>query len=391
MFLPIKCLFWGFKSQIMKVKELSLTETNWLDTLAEITIDANLFLLFVSPEFEPVDDVVRHLNQKFKNATLIGCSTAGEISDVTVNDNTISLTAIKLEKTVIKKVSHTVSNMNCSEKAGKTIAKALNQPDLKHIIVLSDGLNVNGADLVSGLKSQLPYVSITGGLAADGSAFNKTFVINDGEILDKTIIGIGFYGDDLKVGFSSKGGWDSFGIERLVTKSDKNVLYELDGLPALELYKSFLGDEADNLPSSGLLFPLSMRCNESMMPVVRTILGVDEVNQSLTFAGNIPEGSYVRLMKANIDRLINGAEDSAKTANNGFKDSSELTILISCVGRRLVLKQLVEEEIEVVRDVVGEKPCITGFYSYGEIAPFGEFSPCELHNQTMTITTLTEC
>lgn len=134
-----------------------------------------------------------------------------------------------------------------------------------------------------------------------------------------------------------------------------------------------------------------MRVNEQTKPVVRTILAVNEDEQSLTFAGNIPEGSKVRLMKANVDRLINGAEDSAISANKIFKEDTELAILISCVGRRLVLKQLVEEEVEVVRDILGEKPCITGFYSYGEIAPFGEFSPCELHNQTMTITTLSEC
>ena len=375
----------------MKVKELSLTKNNWLENVESINFEANLFLLFVSPEFDEIDDVLSHINENFKNATVIGCSTAGEISDVTVNDKTVSLTAIQLEKTMIKKVSYSVNDMNDSEKAGQEIAKELNEKNLKHIIVLSDGLNVNGADLVSGLKSQLPYVSITGGLAADGSAFNKTFIIDNNKIIDKTIVGLGFYGENFKVGYSSKGGWDSFGIERLVTKSNKNVLYELDGLPALELYKSFLGEEANNLPSSGLLFPLKMRCNESMMPVVRTILGINEEEQSLTFAGNLPEGSYVRLMKANIDRLINGAEDSAIAANKYIKETSELTILISCVGRRLVLKQLVEEEIEVVREVVGDKPCITGFYSYGEIAPFGEFSPCELHNQTMTITTLTEC
>lgn len=95
-------------------------------------------------------------------------------------------------------------------------------------------------------------------------------------------------------------------------------------------------------------------------------------------------------MKANIDRLINGAETSAILANKIHDNKSELAILISCVGRRLVLKQMVEEEVEVVREIIGEKPSITGFYSYGEIAPFGEFSPCELHNQTMTITTLSE-
>lgn len=375
----------------MKVQQISLTQTKWNIELSQINISPNIFLLFVSPEFTDKKKVLNALISKYEDATILGCSTAGEISDVTVKDRTISLTAIQLEKTTFKKVSFQVRDMNCSEKAGSEIAKKLYSDSLKHVLILSDGLNVNGADLVTGLKSNLPDVSITGGLAGDGPNFGKTFIINGNEIVDKTIIGLGFYGDNLKVGYSSKGGWDSFGIDRHVTKSEKNVLFELDGQPALEIYKSFLGDQAKNLPSSGLMFPLSMRDKENAIPVVRTILAVDEEKQSLTFAGNIPQDSYVRLMKANIDRLINGAEDSAVSANELVKNDSQLAILISCVGRRLVLKQLVEEEIEVVRNVIGDKPCITGFYSYGEIAPFGEFSPCELHNQTMTITTFTEC
>ncbi len=375
----------------MNVLQMSLSSGDWKDKISTISFDANIFLLFVSPEFENKESVVSFLHTKYPQASIVGCSTAGEISDVTVKDQSMSLTAIQLEKVDHKKESVVIQDMKCSYKAGQQLAEKLQGDDLKHILVLSDGLNVNGADLVSGLKSVLPNISITGGLAADGANFEKTFVINDNTIVDKTIIGIGFYGDHLKVGCSSKGGWDSFGIERSVTKSHKNVLFELDGQPALKIYKSFLGEEAKNLPSSGLLFPLSMRVDEDSIPVVRTILAVNEEEQSLTFAGNIPQGSYVRLMKANIDRLINGAEDSAKLANDNINNNSELAILISCVGRRLVLKQLVEEEVEVVRDVIGDKPSITGFYSYGEIAPFGEFSPCELHNQTMTITTLSEC
>ncbi|WP_303316183.1 FIST N-terminal domain-containing protein [Flavivirga abyssicola] len=375
----------------MNVQQISLQQDNWLEDISVLNIEANIFLLFVSPDFNPKKQVLDFINNKYPEATIIGCSTAGEISDITVKDETISLTAIKLDKVICKKSSIEIIDMDCSYKSGQLLAKDLYNKDLKHVLVLSDGLNVNGADLVSGLKSEIPNVSITGGLAADGSDFNKTFVINDNKIVDKTIIALGFYGEHLKVGFSSKGGWDSFGIERLVTKSNKNILYELDGLPALELYKSFLGEQANNLPSSGLLFPLSMRIDEDSSPVVRTILAVNEEDQSLTFAGNIPEESYVRLMKANIDRLIDGAADSAIGANKEQEEKSELAILISCVGRRLVLKQMVEEEVEAVRDIIGDKPSITGFYSYGEIAPFGEFSPCELHNQTMTITTLSEC
>ena len=374
----------------MKVEQLSLKDSTWNDEINNIKIVPTILLLFVSPLFVPKDDLVNKLIILYPEATIVGCSTAGEISNTTVSDNSVSLTAIELKKTSHRLVKVAVDNMNKSYEAATSLAKKLNKDNLKHVLVFSDGLNVNGAELVAGLKSILPEVSITGGLAADGSDFNETFVIANGTITDKIIVGLGFYGDHLKIGYSSKGGWDSFGIDRLVSKSKKNVLYELDGLPALELYKSFLGSNATKLPSSGLLFPLSMRVNETDAPVVRTILSINEEEQSLTFAGNIPEGSYVRLMKANVDRLINGAEDSAKKALEVTKQDTKLAILISCIGRRLVLKQLIEEEVEVVRDVIGNDSKITGFYSYGEIAPFGLFSPCELHNQTMTITTLSE-
>lgn len=375
----------------MKLEQLSLKDDAWSNAISEIDFSPDIFLLFVSPLFTQKDELLNFLSQEFPGSTIVGCSTAGEISGINVSDNSVSLTAIKLEKVKHRLVKVEVNSMDDSLKSGVELGQQLVEEDLKHVLVFSDGLNVNGADLVRGLRNILPKTSITGGLAADGSDFNKTFVIANNAIEDKIIVGLGFYGEHLKIGYSSKGGWDSFGIDRLVTKSNKNVLYELDGQPALELYKSFLGENAKNLPSSGLLFPLNMRVNEHDQPVVRTILSVDEESQSLTFAGNIPEGAYVRLMKANVDRLIGGAEDSAKKAFRATKENAELAILISCVGRRLVLKQLVEEEVEVVQEIVGEQPKITGFYSYGEIAPFGEFSPCELHNQTMTITTLSEC
>jgi hypothetical protein len=208
---------------------------------------------------------------------------------------------------------------------------------------------------------------------------------------EKIITAIGFYGDKIKIGYGSFGGWDSFGMERLITKSKNNVLYELDGEPALALYKSFLGSQAVNLPSSGLLFPLSLRVSEDHAPVVRTILAVNEEDQSLTFAGDLPEGSYVRLMKANIDRLIEGAVAAANTSVAPFENAKpDFAVLISCVGRKLVLKQMVEEEVEGVKNILGDNTAITGFYSYGEISPFEKDTRCELHNQTMTITTFTE-
>ena len=374
----------------MKVNQISLNQKNWNQGMASIAIEPNLIMLFVSPDFEIIDEVLSAIYLKYPDALVFGCSTAGEISNVTVTDKSISLTAIQFDKTSLKLVSVKLDSEVDSSKAGERIGNMLYNDDLKHVMVLSDGLNINGADLVSGLKSALPNISVTGGLAADGEDFEKTFVIKNNQVLEKTVLGLGFYGDNLNVNYSSKGGWDGFGIERLVTKSKKNILYELDGKPVLKLYKDLLGKDAEKLPSSGLLFPVSIRTSKKAKAVVRGLSGINEADQSLIFGANIPEGSYLRLMKGNVDKLITGAEESAISVSQGLKETIELVVLISCVGRRLVLKQLAEEEIDAVRNVIGDTSKITGFYSYGEIAPLNE-SLCELHHQTMTITTLSEC
>ncbi len=351
----------------------------------------DLILLFVSSGFDNIESFVWDISTAYPNAIISGCSTSGEINNIKVDDNTVVFNAIRFDSTQVSMASKNVRDFKDSESLGKALSKDLITEDLKHVLIFSEGLLINGDDLVTGLSSEINQeIGITGGMAGDGTDFNKTFVIKQNKVLVGEVVGIGLHGSALKVGYSSQGGWNSFGIERKVTKSDKNVLYEIDGQPALKLYKSFLGEKAADLPGTGLLFPLSLRVNENSTPLVRTLLNIDEENQSIIFAGNIPEGSFVRLMKANVDRLISGAEGSAMNTKASLTDEPEFALLISCVGRRVVLKQLVEEEVEAVREVLGDKPVMSGFYSYGEMAPFGKSKACRLHNQTMTITTLSE-
>jgi hypothetical protein len=233
-------------------------------------------------------------------------------------------------------------------------------------------------------------VTVTGGLWGDGSRFQKTLVVWGGVSESRSIAILGFYGDRLSIGYGSLGGWDPFGPDRLITRSSGNVLYELDGRSALSLYKAYLGEHAAGLPATGLLFPLSLRMTNGATGVVRTILSVDEEAQSMTFAGDVPEGVYARLMKANFDRLIDGATGAARTCYESVTSAPDLAILISCVGRKLVLGQRIEEEVEAVREVLGARTLLAGFYSYGEISPFTPSAKSVLHNQTMTITTFTE-
>jgi hypothetical protein len=350
-----------------------------------------LVLVFANKEILNEMDIYDSLRSEYPKAEILLNSTAGEIIDTQVNDNTISLTAILFENTVLKTAHVSIDKVGDSYEAGKYLARKFDPTGLKNILVISDGQKVNGSELVVGLQEHLPKETIiTGGLAGDGARFQKTLVGLNETPLEGRIVAIGFYGNSLLVTYGSVGGWNPFGPERLITKSNANILYELDGKPALDVYKMYLGEYANELPGSALLFPLSIRTNETENSLVRTILSINEEEKSLTFAGNMPENSYARLMKANLDRLIEGASEAAQNTLSKKNPAPDLAILISCIGRKLVLDQRIEEEVEVIRNIYGNKTTITGFYSYGEISPSVKFNKCELHNQTMTITTFTE-
>lgn len=368
-------------------------EEGWFPSLQQSADETvNLVLVFGSSRQLAKKTLLDELKKAYPKAHHFGCSTAGEIYSTQVMDDSLVVTAVSFEHTQIEGSQVKLSKSVDSYQAGKLLAESLAKDGLVHVFTLSDGINVNGSNLVKGLSHNLPEgITVTGGLAGDGERFQETMVFWDSTPEKNTIAAVGFYGDRLKVGYGSLGGWDPFGPERLITSSKGNVLYELDGHSALELYKKYLGEHAKGLPATGLLFPLSLRTKEGEKGVVRTILGINEEEQSMIFAGDMPVGAYARLMKANFDRLIDGAVGAAKTSYEAIgSHTPELAILISCVGRKMVLKQRTEEEVEGVRDILGNETVITGFYSYGEISPFTPITECELHNQTMTITVYSE-
>jgi hypothetical protein len=380
----------------MKIQQKKFSKAAGWETLREDAFDpssSNFVIAFGSPELLSGPEHFSTIRAAYPKAQILLNSTAGEIMGTQVNDDTISLTAIRFEKTTIRTASAAIGDVSGSYEAGCRLGAALDTVGLKYVFVISDGQQVNGSELVLGLQETLPAGTIlTGGLAGDGARFKKTLVgLNEAPVEGRIAVA-GFYGNSLDVTYGSVGGWDSFGPERLITRSQANVLYELDNKPALDIYKMYLGEYANELPGSGLLFPLSIRTSGGENFLVRTILSVSEEDKSLTFAGNMPEGKLARLMKASFDRLIEGASHAAQhsVGKQGAGNSPDLAILISCVGRKLVLDQRVEEEVEVINAIYGNKTAITGFYSYGEISPSFNFLECELHNQTMTITTFTE-
>lgn len=374
----------------MQLQTLRFDGRAWSEPFSELDSPRTLVLVFGATEYLDDPEAVREIAATYPSSHIIGCSSSGEIHGDLIYDGSLSVAVARFDSTEVRSTVAPIAQETSAE-AGRELASGLVADDLASVLVLSPGLGVNGTDLVEGLNEVLGAdVLVTGGLAGDADRFERTWTIVDGKPAEGFVSAVGFYGDSISVGHGSQGGWDKFGPERIVTRSRDNILYELDGEPALDLYKTYLGDLAADLPASGLLFPLALREDEtSEKQLVRTILGVDEQAQALLFAGDIPVGHRAQLMQANFDRLLGGAEEAATLAGGKGALGPHLTVAISCVGRRLVLGERAEDEIEAIRSALPDDSHQVGFYSYGELSPYGD-GTCDLHNQTMTLTVIAE-
>lgn len=353
--------------------------------------EANWVLVFGSVSRFSERNFAAQLQKRYPNAQIVGCTTSGEITGDGVFDDSVHITAMLWERSQLRFIAKPVNSMEQSHALGAQIANELLAPDLKGLFVLSDGLNVNGSELVEGLQEVLPNVPITGGLAGDAAQFTKTLLLNNDKIQDRIVIAVGIYGKDAIVTSGALGGWKPYGPPRRITRAVKNVVYEMDNKPALPLYKMYIGYYANQLPASGLNFPFAIM-DDKNVNVIRTLLAVNEKDNSLTFAGNIAEGSTVRFLKSDHDQLVVGASEAARQIlqkDVNINDKA-LAICVSCVGRKLVMEDQVSDEVFAVQRLLGMQTGITGFYSNGEICSGEDDIHSLLHNQTMTIAYLSE-
>lgn len=386
---------------ITVTQHLSVKPGSWERTSSTEHAEApQLIYVFGSKERIADPATYAEVRNLYPTGDMVLASTAGEIQGTHVYDGSVTVTACHFQRTSVRVVHCAIANQEESAEKAETLARTLVSDDLRHVLVFTDGLLVNGSQCALGMSRALPpHVAATGGLAGDGAAFVSTAVGHNDAGVTGTIVMVGFYGSNLKIGYGSVGGWDPFGPDRVITRSKGNVLYELDHEPALALYKKYLGDKAKDLPSSGLLFPLELTFKTQdgrTEQLVRTLLAVHEADQSMTFAGDMPEGISARMMRANFERLVDGADGAARKGISGLTEivRPQYALLVSCVGRKLVLGERVEDEIEAIAAVMGNQTALTGFYSYGELCPTTEATNargiCQLHNQTMTITTFEE-
>ena len=378
----------------MKIEQQVLSTFTEHMRSVKFTGKTQLVIIFGSVERLEAPGELQKIAAAFPGVPIVGCSTAGEISrnGVVEHRTGVTVTTLDMASTDIAIERAAIPSMAASAETGAALGKALLKPDLRYVMVLSDGLKVNGAELVRGLCSALPETTvISGGLAGDDARFGRTYVVHGSELLSGQVVAIGFYGRKFNARVMSGSGWVSFGMDRRVTRSEANVVYEIDGQRALDVYSAYLGEEAANLPATGLLYPLAVRIADGDEGLIRTLLAVDREKGSLTFAGDVPQGSNVRLMHANNRQLVAGAGAAAEQAAlPAGTVPAQLALLFSCIGRKLLMGSHTDMEIEEVATHLPAETVISGFYTYGEIGYYKDSGHCELHNQTMTVTTLSE-
>lgn len=378
----------------MRLSQLTYSK-KWICTKAAQHGSNKKLILFFADRLilENERKVYNSLRELYPNDDIISISTSGQVNDTDIYDSESVAIVIEFEKSEYKIYAKEHDTTISSKEIGLHLAEELKSNELKHALIFSEGTNINGSDLTKGISHLFNHkMSVTGGIAGDGVRFEKTLVGLNDKLSPNLVVAVGLYGKKLKVGFGEKGGFETFGPIKKITKSHRNELYEIDNQNAIELYKKYLGNHADNLAESSLYFPLSVKIDENKDCFVRTILSINETEKKMTFAGDIPEGANLRLMRTNIDNLLvsaGEAAEKAKITNTEHKD--ELVLIVSCVGRKVILEHRAEEEIEEVKEAIDNpNACITGFYSYGEISSTSNFKGCDLYNQTMTITTIYE-
>ena len=378
----------------MKVEQVQLNINDSFTYHGQFKSDEKLlFICFFQKNRDLFQKKLDQLATTFSNAIFCGASGAGEISGDEITDDQMIINIIQFSNPGDFNQFEIDLDRPCdSAKTGQLIAKNLNTFKASGAILFSDGLNVDGALIVDHINKNLQNsVQIIGGLAGDGSDFKETFVLSRQKIQSNKVTVVAFK-DSIKMAAIAHGGWERFGLKYTITKSEANVVYEIDNKPALDFYKEYLGKEAEKLPASGLHFPLMVfPKSETEEPVVRTLLAVDQEKKSLTFAGSILQGSVIDLMKSSSKSLIHSTDLNIEYLNFAlghgkvFNKPEQVlfSLIVSCVGRRLTLGIKTEEELLGYKEMKSKNIFQSGFYSYGEISS-NEKQTCSFHNQTLT-------
>ncbi|MFH1094284.1 MAG: FIST N-terminal domain-containing protein [Candidatus Omnitrophota bacterium] len=372
----------------------SLAAVNAIEKLG--SNDPDFVFCFASSRFDHVQ-LVRGIKSVLPNAPLIGCTTAGEITNAGPAKKSVIILTIKSNSLhaafgIGKNVSKNSRGAG-QEVARDTVLKTRKGAIRHAFMMLPDGLNGNGVEIIRGIQEVLgTSFPIVGGSAADDFLFQKTFQYFEENVYTNSVGGILFSGD-ISVGIGARHGWYPLGKPRIVTEADHNIIKKLDGKPAARIYEDYFGKRVADLKNEpmarmSVMYPLGMSIPQEEECIIRNALRVDKEG-SLICAGEVPCGSEIRVMMGSKETALKAAKKAAEIALSGLrKQKADLVFVFDSVSRERLFGRKSEEEIAVIRSIFGKDTPVIGFYTYGEQAPLGatiNLGQTFFHNETIVV------
>lgn len=351
----------------------------------------NACWLFCAPK-EGLQELLEGINEAVGTGNIVGCTGDGEMSGDGYSTGSAILAGIATDQIDFTVAYAENLSQNC-ELAGKQLAAKL-APTVQYVHLFSDGITGNGCGILRGIFSVLREdLPIAGGTAGDNGKFERTWQFAGRKVLTDAAVAIGFTGD-FHLGTGVRSGWSPIGLAKKVTRASGNILYELNGEPALQVYERFLGKHAEKLPAVGVEYPLGLvgKCLDNDSGdyyLLRATMSVDRQEGSIRFAGEIPEGAEVHLTCGDNSSILEASSEAARLADEEIGDiQPRMVFFYSCMARKIILGQRTQEELDRIRRVFGAEVPIIGFYTYGEYCRVGCGSPSLFHNETATVSVI---
>ena len=359
----------------------------------------HVVIVFASASFNQ-QEVVRGVREATGKALLVGCSTAGEITNEGPRSKSVGVMAIRTDRAhFIAGLGNNIKeNARAAGQAAAREVKEVAPTPLRAFLMFSDVLAGNGAETVRGALDVLgAHFPVVGGAAGDDFLFKQTYEYRDDDVVSGAVAGVGIAGD-FAMGIGVRHGWMPIGSPMIATKSRGAVLYELDGKPAVGIYEDYFGKKAEDLRKEPLAqiaitYPLGIKAPEIDEYLIRDPITVDE-SGAITCAAEIPEGSEVRLMIGSREEAVAAAEVAARKLTGDFeatKTAPKFLLMFNCIAREKLFGSRAKEEIDAVMRIVGRDVPLLGFYTYGEVAPInGEIAEPEkinsrFYNETIVL------
>ncbi len=361
------------------------------ELIEQLGCPPQLVIAFASAEIDPAE-ALAGLRAGLPEARIVGCSSYAEINSREALSG--SLTAMGLcfpEGIEFQTFAHTTGADPFE--AGVSFAREVASFDPNLLILFPDGLAYNSTRLLLGIQSVLGQrFPIIGGIAADDARFERTYQFHDDRCLTAAVVGVALKGR-VEVVTAARCGWRPVGATRTATKVvDGNVLLELDGQPALSLYRQFLGERWAEMPSVGVEFPVgivgggelgSQRMDgDGEILLLRAIKAIDEEQQAIVFGGDLPEGARVRMSRATKDDVIAGANEAGDEVAARMPEPS-FALVFDCMARKVALGPRYKEEVHHTFARLGAELPKVGFHTFGELSPVSGVTMH--HDETFTI------